>query len=84
MSNYFIKKKSLLFLIGFFCFYLLSAQDQIIADSLSIIYHENTLEGEAKLKLPGARRLPQLPVPGTEPEHRMDFHQPRPQVAVDS
>jgi len=48
-----LNKISLLITIGFFCFHFFSfgAQDQKIADSLSIIYQENLIEGDAKLEL---------------------------------
>ena len=53
MNHNLLKRKGLLFLIGFFsfCFHFLTAQDQRVADSLSIIYNKNHLEGEEKLKL---------------------------------
>ena len=40
-------------LIGFFCFstFFVSAQDQRVADSLTLIYQENKLEGIEKLEL---------------------------------
>ena len=53
MSNIYFKQKSLLFVIGFFCFHFFSlpAQDQRVADSLAIIYGENKLDGVEKLEL---------------------------------
>jgi len=48
-----LKWKSLLYLVGFFCFslHMLSAQDQRVADSLVIMYEENHLIGTEKLNL---------------------------------
>ena len=41
------------FIMGLFCFYysFIAAQDQRVADSLSIIYNNNEIEGDQKLEL---------------------------------
>ena len=51
MNCYFFGNKSLLLLIGLFCFIYLSAQDQRMADSLVMIYNENKIEEKEKLQL---------------------------------
>ena len=46
-------KKALWLLLGFFYFFCqtVCAQDQKVADSLSVLYHNNAIEGEEKLEL---------------------------------
>lgn len=51
MTYYYLKLRSLFFIMGFFCFHLLPAQDQRKADSLAIIYNDNQLQGIDKLIL---------------------------------
>src|ERR1044071_6024140 len=47
------KEKACYLITGFFCFILnsISGQDQKIADSLSLIYKNNDLKGDARLEL---------------------------------
>ncbi len=49
----FFKRIACYLLTGFFCFffYIVSAQDQRVADSLAKIYHQNKLKDVAKLEL---------------------------------